>query len=93
MMAWNLLSDLQKIPPTDSASWASTFDPHSECIELYFLDIFLDLRNCRYIPADLKVADLVKAFKVIGYASGLAEISEFSSNIHTTGTQTTMRPG
>ena len=45
------------------------------------------------IPADLKVVDLVKAFKVIGNVSGLFEIPDLSSNIRTTDTRTAMELG
>lgn len=39
--------------------------------------------NTILIPADLKVVDLVKAFKVIGNVSGIFEIPVSSSNIQT----------
>jgi hypothetical protein len=45
-------------------------------------------RNSMLIPAGLKVADLVKAFRVMGNISGVFEIPDSSSNIRTTDTRT-----
>jgi hypothetical protein len=40
-----------------------------------------ETRNGILIPADLKVVNLVKAFKAIGNVSGVFEIPDSSSNI------------
>jgi hypothetical protein len=40
-----------------------------------------EIRNSILIPVDLKVVDLVKAFKVVDNISGVFEILESSSNI------------
>jgi hypothetical protein len=45
-------------------------------------------RNSILIPADLKVVDLVKTFKVMGNVSGIFEIPDSSSNIRTTDART-----
>ena len=45
------------------------------------------------IPADLKVVDLMKAYKVIGNVSGIFEISDLPSNMWTTDTRTAMELG
>jgi hypothetical protein len=42
-----------------------------------------ETRNSVLIPADLKVVDLVKAFKDMGNVSGIFEIPDSSSNIRT----------
>ncbi|MCJ1318102.1 hypothetical protein MMC15_003429 [Xylographa vitiligo] len=47
-----------------------------------------ETRNSVLIPADLKVVDLVKPFKVMGNISGIFEIPDSSSNIRTTDTRT-----
>jgi hypothetical protein len=47
-----------------------------------------ETRNSVLIPADLKVVDLVKPFKVMGNISGIIEIPDSSSNIRTTDTRT-----
>jgi len=47
-----------------------------------------ETRNNILIPADLKVADLVKVFKNIGNISGVFEIPDSSSNIWMTDTRT-----
>ena len=47
-----------------------------------------EIRNSILIPADLKVVDLVKAFKAVGNISGVFEIPEPSSNIQTRDTRT-----
>lgn len=52
-----------------------------------------EARNSVLIPTDLKVVDLVKAFKVIGNVSGVFEIPDLSSNIRTTDTRTAMELG
>ncbi len=45
-------------------------------------------RNSILIPADLKVVNLVKTFKVMGNMSGIFEIPDSSSNIRTTDART-----
>jgi hypothetical protein len=45
-------------------------------------------RNSILIPADLKVVNLVKTFKVIGNISRIFEILDSSSNIQTTDART-----
>jgi ssDNA-binding replication factor A large subunit len=52
-----------------------------------------ETQNSLLIPADLKVVDLVKAFKVTGNVSGLFEIPESSRNIQTTDTRTATELG
>jgi hypothetical protein len=47
-----------------------------------------EIRNSILIPADLKVVDLVKAFRAVGNISGVFEIPESSSNIQTRDTRT-----
>jgi hypothetical protein len=47
-----------------------------------------ETRNNILIPADLKVFDLVKAFKVMGNVSGVFEMPDSSSNIQTRDTRT-----
>jgi len=47
-----------------------------------------ETRNGVFIPADLKVVDLVKAFKDMGNVSGVFEIPDSSSNIRTTDART-----
>jgi len=47
-----------------------------------------ETRNSVLIPADMKVVDLVKAFKTIGNVSGVFEIPDSSSNIRTTDART-----
>ena len=47
-----------------------------------------ETRNSILIPADLKVVDLVKPFKVMGNISGIFEIPDPSSNIRTTDART-----
>ena len=47
-----------------------------------------ETRNSVLIPVDMKVVDLVKAFKTIGNVSGVFEISDSSSNIRTTDART-----
>lgn len=49
-------------------------------------------RKSILIPADLKVVDLVKAFKINGNVSGLFEMSDLSSSIQTD-TRTAMELG
>lgn len=46
-----------------------------------------ETRNSVLVPADLKVVDLVKLFKVMGNISGIFEIPDSSSNIRTTDTR------
>jgi hypothetical protein len=48
----------------------------------------VETRNSVLIPADLKVVDLVKTFRVMGNVSGVFEIPDSSSNIRTTDTRT-----
>jgi hypothetical protein len=45
------------------------------------------------IPTNLKIVDLVKAFRVIGNVSGLFELPDWSINLSTTGTRTAMDLG
>jgi hypothetical protein len=52
-----------------------------------------ETRNNVLILADLKVVDLVKAFKDMGYVSGVFEIPDSSSNIRTTDARTAMDLG
>ena len=52
-----------------------------------------ETRHTILIPANLKVVDLVKKFKVIGNVSGIFEIPDLSSNIQTTDTRTAMELG
>ena len=52
-----------------------------------------DTQTSILIPADLKVVDLVKAFKVIGAVIRVSEIPESSNNLQTTDTQTAMELG
>jgi len=47
-----------------------------------------ETRNSILILADLKVVDLMKAFKDIGNISGVFEIPDSSSNIRTTDART-----
>lgn len=47
-----------------------------------------EIKNSVLIPADLKVVDLVKPFKVMENLSGIFEIPDSSSNIRTTDTRT-----
>jgi hypothetical protein len=52
-----------------------------------------ETRNSVFIPADLKVVDLVKAFKDMGNVSGVFEIPDSSSNIRTTDARTATELG
>jgi hypothetical protein len=52
-----------------------------------------ETRNSVLIPADLKVVDLVKAFKDMGNVSGVFEIPDSSSNIRTTDARTATELG
>ena len=52
-----------------------------------------ETRHTILIPANLKVVDLVKKFKVIGNVNGIFEIPDLSSNIQTTDTRTAMELG
>jgi hypothetical protein len=52
-----------------------------------------ETRNSVLILADLKVVDLVKAFKDISNISGVFEIPDYSSNIRTTDARTAMDLG
>ena len=47
-----------------------------------------EIRNSVLIPVDIKVVDLVKAFKTISNVSGVFEILDSSSNIRTTDART-----
>ncbi len=47
-----------------------------------------ETRNSVLIPVDLKVTDLVKAFKDMGNVSGVFEIPDSSRNIQTTDART-----
>jgi len=47
-----------------------------------------ETRNSVLILADIKVVDLIKAFKTIGNISGVFEIPDSSSNIRTTDART-----
>lgn len=52
-----------------------------------------ETRNNILIPADLKVIDLIKAFKVDGNVSGFFEIPDSSRNIQTTDARTATELG
>ena len=47
-----------------------------------------ETQNSVLIPADLKVVDLVKAFREMGNVSGVFEIPDSSRNIRTTDART-----
>ena len=52
-----------------------------------------ETRNSVLIPADPKVVNLMKAFKVMGNVSGVFEMPDSSSNIRTTDARTAMDLG